>query len=142
MKKIILLSLLLSASLLLNGCSTVSDCTIVGTVRPATNPSTIQVYSESGPNTFYVPIAVISASSRRSMQDSITRLKREAAKVGANGLILSWTGSIYGGTVGYSFGSATAYGNAYGATAFGSSTAISSPIYYQCAKGTAIYVQP
>ena len=75
------------------------------------------------------------------MQDSIDHLKIEAAKVGANGLVITRSWSQSGGAMGYSFGSATSYGNPYGATVIGSSTTIVSPIYYQCAKGVAIYVQ-
>lgn len=116
-----------------------STKTVFGVVHPKIKPAMVVIYS-SPPSTRYDEVADVSAVSRRTMEDSINALKKQAAKVGANGLIVTWTGTRYGGSVGYSFGSASVYGNPYGATAFGSSTAMSVPIYYQCAKGTAIYI--
>lgn len=140
MKKIILLPLAL-AVLLLCGCNaTISKCTVIGAVHPSIKPNDVMIFQSSVlPALRYEEVANVSAVSRRTMQDAIDQMTVEAAKVGANGLIVTWTGTQYGGSMGYSVGSATAYGNAYGATAFGSSTAISVPIYYQCARGTAIY---
>ena len=142
MKKIILLPLVLCAVLLCGCNTTMSGGTVIEPVHSSIKPKDVTVFEGSvSPPLHYQQVADVNAVSRGTMQDAINGLKKEAAKVGANGLIVTWTGKQYGGSMGYSFGSATAYGNPYGATAFGSSTAFSVPIYYQCAKGTAIFVQ-
>lgn len=70
------------------------------------------------------------------MNKAIQRLKEQAAKLGANGILLRGAGDQYGGTV--SSGSATAIANGNSATAFG--TGVSAPIIHKSAAGIAIYV--
>lgn len=64
------------------------------------------------------------------------RLKDQAAKLGANAILLQGIGSQYAGSVGTSYGSAT-YGHGFASgSAFGISTAIMS----ETGKALAIYV--
>src|ERR1700747_87320 len=75
------------------GCST-SSHVLIGTARPPLAPESVRVYSRPPPK--YEEIATIQASSQGSlaltsqqnMDKAIQRLKAEAAKVGANGVLL------------------------------------------------------
>jgi hypothetical protein len=88
--------------LLLGACATTSHV-VTGTPRTPIEPSQVKVYSNAPPN--YEEIAVIDATSRSSfsfgdqkkMNAVIERLKKEAASLGANGVLLQSTGSEYGG---------------------------------------------
>ena len=64
-------------------------------------------------------------------------MKEEAAKLGANGILLGAVGEKYAGSV--STGSASAYsaGNTAGASGLG----ISAGIFYKAANGVAIFVE-
>ncbi len=68
----------------------------------------------------------------------VERLKEEAAKLGANGVLLQGIGDQPAGSVGSGFGSATASGNSAFGVGFGSSAAI----YAKSGSGLAIYVPP
>jgi uncharacterized protein YbjQ (UPF0145 family) len=88
-------------------------------------------------------IATIDASSQGSltftqqkMDKAIQRLKEEAAKVGANGVLPQGSGSQSVGSVGSDFGTATATGH----SAYGTGVGISGNILVQAANGIAIYV--
>ena len=82
---------------LLAACATTSHV-ITGTARTPIDPSQVKVYSTTPPN--YEEIAVIDATSRLSgsfgdqkkMDTVIERLKKEAASLGANGVVLQTTG--------------------------------------------------
>ena len=94
---------------LLAACATTSHV-ITGTARTPIDPSQVKVYSTTPPN--YEEIAVIDATSRLSgsfgdqkkMDTVIERLKKEAASLGANGVVLQTTGSEHGGGVGTGVG--------------------------------------
>ena len=94
---------------LLAACATTSHV-ITGTARTPIDPSQVKVYSTTPPN--YEEIAVIDATSRLSgsfgdqkkMDTVIERLMKEAASLGANGVVLQSTGSEYGGGVGTGVG--------------------------------------
>jgi hypothetical protein len=109
------LSALLFSLLLLVGCATTSHV-ITGKVRTPIDPSQVQVYSTAPPN--YEEIALIDATSRSSgsfgdqkkMDAVIERLKKEAASLGANGVLLQSTGSEYGGGVGTGVGTGVGVG--------------------------------
>ena len=85
------------AVLLLGACATTSHV-ITGKTHPPIEPSQVTVYSAAPPA--YEEIAMIDATSRSSgsfgdqkkMDAVIDRLKKEAASLGANGVLLQSTG--------------------------------------------------
>lgn len=105
----------LPLALLLTACATTSHV-ITGKVRPPIDPAQVTVYSSPPPN--YEEIAVITATSRSSlsfgaqkkMDTVIERLKKEAALLGANGVLLQATGTEGGGGVGAGVGTGTGGG--------------------------------
>ncbi len=78
---------------------------ITGTKRPAINPSEVKIYID--PPTQYEIIGIVEASSdvefsRQSAQDRVmNELKSRAAKVGANGVLLTNTGNQSSGMTGF-----------------------------------------
>lgn len=128
------------------GCST--SHVLVGKQRAPIDPSLVKLYLR--PPLKYEEVALLSADSNGSfkfsgqgrMDAAIGRLKREAAKLGANGILLSGAGDRYAGSVGIGSGAATAYGTDNGATAFGAGTSFSAPVLIKAASGVAIYVPP
>lgn len=98
----------------LGGCATTSHV-ITGTPRAAIDPGQVTLYSSPPPQ--YEEIAVIDATSRSSfafgeqnkMDAVIARLKKAAASLGANGVLLQGTGSDGGGG-GVGFGVGTGIG--------------------------------
>ena len=134
---------------------------VVGNRRPPIAPESVKIYIR--PPAKFEEIAIVSASSKnafasdQSLTDSaLLRMKKDAAKLGANGILLSGVGSQQIGSVGSSFGSASAYstGSAtayrYGNTAtaygtgttnvFGSGTAVNTALFAKVTNGMAIYV--
>ena len=128
---------------LLGACATTSHV-ITGTPRTPIEPSQVKVYSNAPPN--YEEIAVIDATSRSSfsfgdqkkMDAVIERLKKEAASLGANGVLLQSTGSEYGGGVGT--GVSTGVGTGGGGISIG--TGIFTASDNKTGRGLAIYVAP
>src|ERR1700731_659073 len=111
------------------GCAS-SRVAIVGHVRPAISPEQVQIYLQP-PGSQYDEIANLSASSRGSFSITaegkidkvIERLKREAAKLGANGILLHGVGDQAGGSIGAGISTETnsprsPYGIGFGASAF------------------------
>ncbi len=125
------------------GC--VTSHVMVGQARPPISPDQVQIYLHPPANK-YVEIALLDTSSRNSFTFSaqgktdavMERLKGEAAKLGANGILLDGVGDQAGGSVGTGFGSATASGHS--ATAFGIGS--SATIFQKKGTGLAIYVEP
>ena len=74
------------------------------------------------------------------MDSAIERLKEEAAKVGANGVILEGVQNRSDSTMVTSFGTATVRGPNGSATASGTSIDVVSGGRYGHVKGTAIYI--
>lgn len=78
---------------------------VTGKVRPAINPLEVSIYLD--PPEKFETIGIVEASSevefsRQDTQDRvIDKLKSEAAKVGANGVLLLNTGSEVSGSTGY-----------------------------------------
>lgn len=78
---------------------------ITGTKRPAINPNEVKIYID--PPAQYESIGIIEVSSevgfsRQAAQDkAMDGLKSRAAKIGANGLLLTNTGSQSTGTTGF-----------------------------------------
>jgi len=126
----------------LAGCATTSHV-ITGKPRTPIDPSQVTLYSVAPPQ--YEEIAVIEASSRSSfsfgdqkkMDAVIERLKKEAASLGANGVLLQRTGSDGGGG-GVGAGIGTGIGG--GGVSIGTSIFTSSA--NKTGRGLAIYVPP
>lgn len=122
----------LAVVLLLAGCA--SSSVVVGTVRPAIAPDQVKLYLN--PPKKFEQVALLESSSKASWSFSdqgktnvvIARMKVEAAKVGANGILLGGIGSQTVGSVGT--------GTYNGGTAFG----VSSGIMHKSGSGVAIYV--
>jgi hypothetical protein len=124
-------------------CAT-SSHVLIGTARPPIEPASVRVYYRPPPK--YEEIATVSASSQGSLaltsqqntDKAIERMKAEAAKVGANGILLQSMQDTHGSTVGVGGGS-TSYGpgSAVG-VGVGGSFALTSKV----AQGIAIYVPP
>ena len=129
------------AALLVIGCAAQSHV-IVGTVRPPITPDQVKIYAS--PPKQYEQVAIVEASSRHSgafteqskLDKAIGRLKEEAAKVGANGVLLQSTGTTTVGSIGTGFGSASASGN----TAVGTGIGFSANMDAKTATGMAIFV--
>ena len=115
------------------GCA--SSAIVVGKVRPPISPAQVKLYLN--PPKKYEEIALLESSSKASwaisdqgkMNVVIERLKEEAAKIGANGVLLRGTGEQNAGSVG------TASFN--GGVALG----ISSNIMHKAGNGVAIFVE-
>ena len=126
---------------LLGGCST-SSHVLVGTPRPPISPDSVRVYMQPPPQ--YEQIAAIDASSKGSltitgqqnMDKAITRLKEEAAKLGANGVLLQGVQDQQSGAIGTGVGNSSYSGN----SAVGVGVGGSFGIYNKVAHGLAIYV--
>jgi hypothetical protein len=131
----------LSAALLL-GCAS-SSHVLVGHARPAISPDQVKIYLR--PPAKYEEVAVLESSSQGSgalaeqdkMNAAIDRLKKEAARLGANGVLLQGTGDKHGGSVGFGLGTSNWSGS--GGTALG--TGVTSEVTYKVANGLAIYVE-
>ncbi len=133
----------IAAALALVGCAT-SSHVLIGTPRPPIAPESVRVYLQPPPK--FEQIATIQASSQGSlaltsqqnMDKAIERLKREAAKLGANGILLQGVQTTQSGSIGTGVGSAS-YG---GGSAVGMSAGGSFGLYSKAAQGIAIYVPP
>jgi len=78
---------------------------ITGNVRPAIDPNDVKIYLD--PPKQFETIGIVEANSdvefsRQSAQDRVIgELKKQAAKIGANGVLLTDTGSQTGQSVGF-----------------------------------------
>jgi hypothetical protein len=96
------------------------------------------------PDKRYEEIGLLEASSKNSwsfsaqgkMDKVVERLKVQAAKMGANGVLLVGVGNEYSGSVNTGHASATAYGN----TAYGNSFGTSVAVMHKSGSAIAIYV--
>lgn len=139
--------LLLPLALALAGCAT-SSHVMTGAARPAITPDQVKVYS-APPQTRYEQIAVIDANSSRAMAVTsqqktdavIARLKDEAAKLGANGILLQGIANESNGGSGVSVGG---YGGSFGGghVAVGTGIGVSIPVTRKTGNALAIYVYP
>lgn len=89
----------------ISGCTYAEGTAVVtGQKRAAITPEQVQMYSEA-PKTPYEVIALVNSSSgsgwtdQQSVDYAVEELKNQAAKVGANGVILGQPGSQTGGFV-------------------------------------------
>jgi uncharacterized protein YbjQ (UPF0145 family) len=97
-------TILLCSLFVLLSCAT-GSAIITGNVRPAADPAEVKIYLE--PPSQYETIGIVEASSDvefslQAAQDRvISELKNQAAKIGANGVLLINVGNQSGGTVGF-----------------------------------------
>lgn len=123
----------------------VSSHVMIGAARPPISPAMVKIYLRP-PVTKYDEIALLDTSSRISFaltaqgktNKVIERLKEEAAKLGANGVLLEGVADQASGTVGTGFGQSSESGN----TAFGLGIGLSGTVYQKAGRGVAIYVEP
>jgi hypothetical protein len=126
------------------GCVS-SHVAVVGHARPAISPDQVQIFLQP-PESPYEQIANLSASSGGSfaltaagkIDKVVERLKKEAAKLGANGILLHGVGDQSAGSVGAGISTETnsphsPYGLGFGASAF---------FFEKSGEGVAIYVEP
>lgn len=122
------------------GCA--SSHVLIGQARPAISPAQVKLYVRTPAK--YQEIALLHASDRGAfgitdqirMNKVIARLKKEAAELGANGILLSGVSDQAVGSVNSGSATATAYGN----SAYAYGTGVSSPIMQKSGSGMAIYV--
>ena len=131
------------AALSLAACA--SDSIVVtGTARPPISPAEVRIYSRPPPA--FEEIAILNASKsvafttggQKTVDKVIEGLKEQAAKVGANGIVLEGfsdrqTGALGGGTGSTSYSSNSAVGVGVGG---------SLGIYKKTGHGRAIFVPP
>ena len=106
------------------------------------SPDQVKVYLNPPPQ--YEQIAILNTSSRGSFtltaqgktDKVIERLKDEAAKLGANGILLQSIQDAQSGSIGTGFGSASASGNTATGVGVGSSFGLTN----KAANGLAIFV--
>jgi hypothetical protein len=118
-----------------------SSHVLVGTARAPISPDQVKVYMNPPP-VQYEQIAILNTSSRASFSFTaqgktdkvIERLKDEAAKLGANGILLQGIGDQQSGSVGVGAGGASGHVG----LGFGSSVGT----YQKTGNGLAIYVPP
>ena len=130
----------LLAVLVLFGC--VSSHVMIGQARPPISPDQVKIYWH--PPEHYDEIALLDTSSRASMSITaqgktdvvIARLKEQAAKLGANGVLLQGVGDQSAGSVSTGYGQAGATGH----SAYASGIGISGNLTIKAGSGVAIYV--
>jgi len=143
LKQKILFLISSSACLFLSGCTILNTSTvIVGEKRAAISSESVKLYTTPPKN--YIEVAILSVEAGhdfRSTQDlmdsAVERLKVEAAKVGANGVLLANVGRRDNNTVGIGIGNATTNRGFTSGTAMAVS---SSGRGFQTISGTAIFV--
>ena len=142
MRKVTVAPLLISIAAIA-ACAT--SHVMIGQARPPISPALVQVYLHP-PTGKYDEIAMLDTSSRGGVGFTaqgktdvvINRLKEEAAKLGANGVLLQGVGDQTGGSISTGFGQATAYGNHASIGGIGFSGNVTQKI----GSGMAIYVEP
>jgi hypothetical protein len=126
-------------------CGCVTSHVIVGKVRPPISPDLVQLYLHP-PAGKYEEVALLDSSSKHSFSFTaqgktnavITRLKADAAKLGANGILLNGVSDQATGSVNSGFGSTTSSGH----TAIGFGVGTSGTVFVKSGSGLAIYVEP
>jgi hypothetical protein len=121
-----------------------SSHVLVGPARPPISPADVKVYLQPPPS--FQQIAIVNASAdsalstggQASVNKVIARLKDEAAKLGANGIILEGMSDRQTGSIGAGSGSSSYSGN----SAVGVGVGGSLGIFKKTGEGRAIYVPP
>ena len=121
-----------------------SSHVLVGKVRDPIPPAEVKIYSHAPPR--FEEVAVLSASSKsafapggqRAIDKVVERLKEQAAKLGANGIILEDFSDRETGSLGTGVGSSSYSRN----SAVGLGVGGSLGIFSKTGKARAIYVAP
>jgi len=117
---------------------------LVGTARPPISPAEVRIYLRPPPA--FEEIAILNASAdsmfgtggQATVDKVMQRLKEEAAKLGANGIILEGITDQQTGSLGGGSGSASSSGN----SAVGVGVGGSLGIFKKTGHGRAIFVPP
>jgi hypothetical protein len=113
--------------LFLIGCAT-GSVILIGTARSATDPQSVKLYLNEPKKYDVIGLVEASSDSGWSDQDSqdyaVAELKKQAAKIGANGVLLTTTGTQTYTMVG----------------GHGTGTIWAAPVNAKVVKGTAIFV--
>jgi len=117
---------------------------MVGEARPPTDPDRVKVYME--PPRKFDRIAIIRKGSSGSwaftdqsqVDEAIAKIKVEAAKVGANGILLQVIETNSGGGIGIGIGG---FGFPGRHVAVGGGTSFYAPILHKTVQAEAIYVR-
>lgn len=102
MKKIFSVIIMVFALLCVICCAS-GNALVTGTQRPATNPESVVIYTEAPEK--YEVIGIVTASSdatgsaQTDLNYAVAELKKQAAKIGANGIILQDVSSSKGDSV-------------------------------------------
>jgi hypothetical protein len=131
-----------SIALCISACAT--SHVMIGKARPPISPDVVQIYTRP-PNAPYEEIARLETSSQGSFAFTaqgktdavIKRLKTEAAKLGANGVLLEGVGDQPSGAIGTGGGS-TSYS---GGSSVGGGIGISAGLTRKVGGGIAIYIE-
>jgi hypothetical protein len=134
---------LILAALWITACTT--SHVMIGKARPPISPERVQIYTRP-PNAHYEEIARLQTSSGGSFSFSaqrktdavIQRLKAEAAKLGANGVLLEGIGERTSGSIGTGGGSESYSGS----SSFGGGVGVNFGLTQKVGGGVAIYVEP
>jgi hypothetical protein len=132
-----------AAALALAACAT-DSIVLTGTARPAISPADVRIYSQ--PPAVFEEIAILNASKnsafttggQKTVDKVVEGLKEEAAKLGANGIILEGFSDRQTGSVGSGVGSSSVSSN----SAVGVGVGGSLGIYKKTGHGRAIFVPP
>jgi ABC-type sugar transport system substrate-binding protein len=135
--------MLAAAALVLAACAT-DSVVLTGTARPAISPAEVRIYSQ--PPAVFEEIAILNASKssafttggQKTVDKVVEGLKEEAAKIGANGIILEGFSDRQTGAVGSGVGSSSVSSN----SAVGVGVGGSLGIYKKTGHGRAIFVPP
>jgi hypothetical protein len=138
-----LLALIVLAAAELAACAT-DSVVVVGAQRAPISPADVKIYSKPPPA--FEEIAVLNASSnsmfttggQATVDKVINGLKEQAAKLGANGVILEGFSDQATGSVGTGVGGTSVSSNSASSAGVGGSLGI----YTKTGHGRAIYVAP
>jgi len=106
MKRLANLIAVVLATTIITGCAVTNETSLlVGQARPATTPDKVKLYTK--PPAKYEEIALVSADAAHDfmtkqalMEKSVALIKEQAAKVGANGVLIENLGDFYTGSSG------------------------------------------
>jgi hypothetical protein len=140
-RRLCILASLLAA---LAACASSDSLVMVGAARPPISPAEVKIYSHPPPK--FEEIALLNASTshmftpggQKTIDEVIEKLKEQAAKVGANGVLLEGFSDRQTGSLGTGVGGGSASGN----SAVGVGVGGSMGIYKKNGQGRAIFVPP
>lgn len=133
------------SALFLNGCAS-SSSTLIGQTRVPIDPGDVEIYK--APPRHYEEIALLDASSAGGLwhaseagtDEALYRMKEQAAKLGANGVLLTSIVDRPGGSLGIGIGGFGVSSGRSHVTAGGGGLSVGGPIMHKGVQGVAIYV--